>query len=379
MKSCLASLLLTVDASACNVAAFLSPKKGHQRFVHSSTGPLILKQVYNRPKQLIIQEITSSIAIAGSREENASSSSAELIDTTTHVKNVDGDDGGTKLPMSKNQIKKRKRYEKLMKKKEQAKERKEAKALAEGRDLEAERRLQAEKEKSGEGKKKRDKRLKKRMETANTTFKVCIDCGFEDLMTTKEISSLANQVQYCYAGNKRSENPVYLSASNLGDSSVTFEHLAKVNGFPDQWKSRGFSCSVEPLDKMHDKESLVYLTSDATTTLDHLDDSKTYVIGGIVDRNRLKRTTIQKAENVGIMTARLPIDDHLKLVATKVLTVNHVFEILLKYRQYGNDWKKSLLDVLPQRKGITEVEFSKDEYDEIKSEGNEWTSSVVVE
>mmetsp|Transcript_18635 Transcript_18635/g.28281 ORF Transcript_18635/g.28281 Transcript_18635/m.28281 type:complete len:223 (-) Transcript_18635:389-1057(-) len=213
---------------------------------------------------------------------------------------------------------------------------------------------------------------------ANTTFKVCIDCGFEDLMTTKEISSLANQIRHCYAANKKSENPVYLSASNLGDASVTFEHLAKVNnGFPDQWKSRGFSCSAEPLDKimrMHDKDkdSLVYLTSDATTTLDHLVDSKTYVIGGIVDRNRLKRTTIQKADNLGIMTARLPIDDHLQLVATKVLTVNHVFEILLKYRQYGNDWKRALLDVLPQRKGITEVESSKDEDDEkIKMEGNE--------
>ena len=102
------------------------------------------------------------------------------------------------------------------------------------------------------------------------------------MIKTKEISSLANQVRCCYAGNKRSKNPVYLSASNLGDSSVTFEHLAKVNSFPYQWKSRGFSFSVESLDKMHDKDSLVYLTSDATTTLDHLDDSKTYVIGGMV-------------------------------------------------------------------------------------------------
>jgi len=120
---------------------------------------------------------------------------------------------------------------------------------------------------------------------------------------------------------------------------------------------------------MHDKGKLVYLTSNATTTfLKHLDDSKTYVIGGIVDRNRLTRTTIEKAEKLGIMTARLPIDDHLKLVATKVLTVNHVFEILLKYRQHGNDWKKSLLDVLPQRKDITEVESNKDEDGKNESE-----------
>lgn len=36
--------------------------------------------------------------------------------------------------------------------------------------------------------------------------------------------------------------------------------------------------------------------------------------------------------------------------------MNHVFEILLKYRQHGSDWKKALLDVLPDRKDITEVD-----------------------
>ena len=271
-------------------------------------------------------------------------------------------------PLSKNQIKKRKRFDRLMeikkRKKIQAKERKQAKALAEGRDIEEERRLQFERQKSGEGKRKREERWKERMETADTTFKVCVDCGFEDLMTTKETDSLASQIRYCYAVNKRSDNPVYLSASSLSESSPTFEQLAKVDGFPDQWKVRGFSCSAEPLEKMHDKDNLVYLTSDATTTLDHLDDSKTYVIGGIVDRNRLKRTSIEKADKLGLTTARLPIDDHLKLCATKVLTVNHVFEILLKYRQHDNDWKKSLLEVLPQRKDIREVEDNGKEKEE---------------
>ena len=305
-------------------------------------------------EHLQVTEKKISVPMEASKEQDASST----LDTTNAEKTADG--GETELPMSKNQIKKRKRHEKLLdinkRKKEQAKERKEAKALAEGRDLGAERRLQAERQKSGEGKKKREERWKTRMETADTTFKVCVDCGFEDLMTSKEINSLASQVRYCYAINKRSDNPVYLSASSLGESSATFEHLAKVCGFPDQWISRAFSCSAEPLDMMHDKDNLVYLTSDATTTLEHLDDSKTYVIGGIVDRNRLKRSTIEKAEKLGIETARLPIDDHLKLVATKVLTVNHVFEILLKYREHNNDWKKALLDVLPERKGITELE-----------------------
>jgi tRNA (guanine9-N1)-methyltransferase len=36
--------------------------------------------------------------------------------------------------------------------------------------------------------------------------------------------------------------------------------------------------------------------------------------------------------------------------ATRVLTCNHVFEILIRYRENGHDWKKALMDTLPQRK-----------------------------
>jgi tRNA (guanine9-N1)-methyltransferase len=62
----------------------------------------------------------------------------------------------------------------------------------------------------------------------------------------------------------------------------------------------------------------------------------------------------------GIATARLPISDYLDMVTTKVLTCNHVFEILLKYRDHGNDWKKAFLDVLPNRKGSKEKNNSQE-------------------
>jgi tRNA (guanine9-N1)-methyltransferase len=61
----------------------------------------------------------------------------------------------------------------------------------------------------------------------------------------------------------------------------------------------------------------------------------------------------------GIATARLPITDYLNMVSTKVLTCNHVFEILLKYREHGSDWKKAFLDVLPNRKDAKEKNNSK--------------------
>lgn len=259
----------------------------------------------------------------------------------------------TEKTMSKSQQKKRKRYEKLMaikiRRKQQEKDAKVAKAKAEGRDLEAERKLQEERTKLGEGRRKREERWKERMKDADSCFKICIDCSFEDQMTAKEIGSLSNQVRYCYAANKSSQNPIHLSVSSL--SGTTYQNLAKVSGFPDQW--RAFSCSEKSLLELHpEKSNIVYLTSDSDYVLEQLDDMKTYVIGGIVDRNRHKGLTTAKAKELGVATARLPIDRYLHLCATKVLTCNHVFEILLKYRELGNEWKKAFLDVLPARKDI---------------------------
>ena len=74
-----------------------------------------------------------------------------------------------------------------------------------------------------------------------------------------------------------------------------------------------------------------------------------------MDRNRHKGLTTAKANELGVATARLPIDRYLHLCATKVLTCNHVFEILLKYRERDNNWKEALLEVLPARKDITGI------------------------
>ncbi len=270
-------------------------------------------------------------------------------DQSTNDKNTQKDE----KPLSKSQMKKRKRLEKLMaikkRKKQQAKEAKAAKAKAEGRDLEEERRIQAENAKLGVGHKKRELEWRKRFEaSANSSFRVCIDCPYESSMTIKEIGSLSNQIRYCYSVNKKSKHPLHLSVSSL--SGQTYENLCKVEGFPDNWKDRAFQCSEQSLTEMHtDKDKIVYLTSDSENVLHELDDSKIYVIGGIVDRNRLKCAAINKANELGVQTARLPIDEHLKLCSTKVLTCNHVFEILQKFKDH-KDWKKALLEVLPARK-----------------------------
>ena len=51
-----------------------------------------------------------------------------------------------------------------------------------------------------------------------------------------------------------------------------------------------------------------------------------------------------------LATARLPISEHIDMSTRHVLTVNHVYEILLQQHNVG-DWKTALEIVIPARKG----------------------------
>ncbi|CAO1632813.1 unnamed protein product [Parajaminaea phylloscopi] len=85
------------------------------------------------------------------------------------------------------------------------------------------------------------------------------------------------------------------------------------------------------------KEDVIYLTADTEETIPALEEGKTYVIGGIVDRNRYKNVCLAKAQSLGLRVARLPIDaDHLggkHMNSRQVLTVNQVFDILLGWTE----------------------------------------------
>ena len=81
----------------------------------------------------------------------------------------------------------------------------------------------------------------------------------------------------------------------------------------------------------YDKADLVYLTADSENCISELEPSKAYIIGGIVDRNRYKNLTFDKAVKDGIQHAKLPIGDHVQLKTSTVLTVNHVFDICCEW------------------------------------------------
>ncbi|OWZ21837.1 RNA (guanine-9-)-methyltransferase [Phytophthora megakarya] len=181
---------------------------------------------------------------------------------------------------------------------------------------------------------------------AEEGVKVVIDCGFEENMTEKEKRSLSQQIMFSYGVNRRSPTPMNTYITSLhGDIK---KNLEKISGFHEWQAFTGSSNSYLDLFK---KESLVYLTADSPNTISKLSRDKVYIIGGIVDRNRLKGITYQKAVEEGIETAKLPLDAVVELgSATRVLTVNHVFEILAQFSEI-KDWAQATLATLPSRKG----------------------------
>ncbi|KAH9287641.1 hypothetical protein KI387_031758, partial [Taxus chinensis] len=147
---------------------------------------------------------------------------------------------------------------------------------------------------------------------------IVLDLELCELMTTGEINSLTQQIMYCYAANKKSSSPAHIWLT--GCKGEIGSRLQKLPGFDNWLVEKEERSYIEALKEQ--KDNMVYLTADSENIVEELESSKIYVIGGLVDRNRFKGITMQKAENQGIQTAKLPIAEHLRMTSSQVLTVN---------------------------------------------------------
>lgn len=174
---------------------------------------------------------------------------------------------------------------------------------------------------------------------------IVIDLEFGEKMKLNEVSSLCQQIMYSYAANGKAEVPCRLSLTGcIGDIR---KNLEKHSGFENWLLHREEKSYIDVFEDR--KKDLVYLTADSENVLETLDKSKIYIVGGLVDRNRWKGITAEKAKNQGIATAKLPIGEHMKMLSSQVLTVNQVVDILLQYMDVG-DWGKALFAAIPPRK-----------------------------
>uniref|UniRef100_A0A8R1TJ80 tRNA (guanine(9)-N(1))-methyltransferase n=2 Tax=Onchocerca TaxID=6281 RepID=A0A8R1TJ80_ONCVO len=206
-----------------------------------------------------------------------------------------------------------------------------------------------------------------RMEDSKCKQRVAIDMQFECLMKPKDIRHLFVQLAHAYAVNRRAENPLQFSVVGFSGSQnkVFFD-----NPNNHHWD---VVFTEQPLDAVFEKNEIVYLTADSENSLQTLDNSKVYIIGGLLDHNSRKGHCLKLAKEKGYAHARLPIAEYVMLQTRKVLTVNQVFEILLRYTE-NQSWKKSFLDVIPRRKGI--VDNSVENNGNIERQKNDTTENV---
>lgn len=196
-------------------------------------------------------------------------------------------------------------------------------------------------------------RVRKRFcrDVVPSPVRIVIDCSFESLMPLQDIKKLHKQIQRCYSENRKALHPVQLYLTSHGGQ------LKRCMDEGDKgwvnWKD--IHVKSEHYSELIKKEDLVYLTSDSPDVLNELEDTKAYVIGGLVDHNHHKGVTYRLAVEKEISHAQLPLGNFVKMNSRKILAVNHVFEILLAYLE-KKDWKESFFSVLPPRKGAVPLE-----------------------
>ncbi|KAF7540218.1 hypothetical protein G7Z17_g12257 [Cylindrodendrum hubeiense] len=236
--------------------------------------------------------------------------------------------------------------------------------------------------------------IPKRPTSINVPISLIFDCGFEDFMLDKELVSLGAQITRSYSENKNAPYRSHMWVSGWSGKLATRFHDVLEDKHKN-WKGIEFlegdfiECAVkarekmqtrggtmiEPLQKSLDQsvpwirderdpfpmvepepepkeeyKDIVYLSSDSPYTLDRLEPNTSYVIGGLVDKNREKGLCYKRARALGIRTARLPIGEYMVMQSRTVLATNHVVEIMLKWLQYES-WGDAFLSVIPKRKG----------------------------
>ncbi|KAL3688038.1 hypothetical protein R1sor_014347 [Riccia sorocarpa] len=267
-------------------------------------------------------------------------------------------DGSTRAP-SKKSIKQAQRREtwktqKRLKKKEIQQKKQEGKKekLLEHEERRASmtpEEIEAEKEAARRKRQERTnwfKQKKEKVKEAMTSGQnYVIDLEFCNLMTPQEIISLIQQVMYSYAANGKAQHPGRLTLTGI--QGQIKEALEKISGY-ENWLIHKEEKSY--MEVFQDRTAdLVYLTADSPNLLEEISQSKIYIIGGLVDRNRHKSITLKKAEEQGIATAKIPVGDHLKMRGSQVLTVNQVMELMLGFQSH-KDWKRALKEVVPLRR-----------------------------
>ncbi|KAL4796940.1 guanine-1-methyltransferase-domain-containing protein [Aspergillus venezuelensis] len=220
-----------------------------------------------------------------------------------------------------------------------------------------------------------------------------IDCGFDELMMPKERMSLGQQITRSYSENTKSEFNTHMVVSSF-DKLLKERFETVLHNTHKSWKGIRFVDEdwlhaanqakefmqgerggklAGPFEGKADAKpedgEIVYLSSDSSETLTELKPYSTYIIGGLVDKNRHKGICHKQATEMGIRTAKLPIGEYIQMSHRSVLATNHVVEIMVRWLQ-SRDWAEAFMRTLPPRKGGVRKDVQQDEGGETPQDGD---------
>lgn len=196
------------------------------------------------------------------------------------------------------------------------------------------------------------KALKRRkLECTESKVGVIIDLSFDNLMKEKDRFKVIKQILRCYSINRRSTSPLQFHITSFGER--TKSEISRHNGY-ENWDVK---FEEKPYIEVYAHDDLVYLTSESENLIETFEPNIYYIIGGLVDHNEHKGLCHKTACAQGIKHARLPLDKYIDMKTRKVLTIDHVFEIVLRVVE-GMSWPEALMKVLPMRKGAVVTDAS---------------------
>lgn len=184
----------------------------------------------------------------------------------------------------------------------------------------------------------------------HTDSHLIFDCSFENEMSPIELVSLAKQLRLSLSINRLHSTPFFFHLTSLQPNGRLHKLLLKMiptlhsPTFPIHVTEQFIPDQIA-------RERLVYLSPDSPTLLKEFNDRDVYIIGGLVDKGAKKPLTYAKAKELGIRTARLPLEQFLQWKqSNKSLTIDQMTKIVLEFKK-SRDMRQAVQHV-PSRKVV---------------------------
>ncbi|CAF2719965.1 unnamed protein product [Rotaria sp. Silwood2] len=175
---------------------------------------------------------------------------------------------------------------------------------------------------------------------------IIIDCSFANEYNDNDISSenyyerLQLKIHSCFTLLHRYHSPSFVILCNLFSSNN------------DKWLRNSPYCHATSLSylDLFPREQLVYLSPDSPNTMSEYEHNVIYIFGGIFQKTKHERITLEKAKREQIRHQSLPLQKYLRFSpsANTVLSINQVYNILMTLKHNNNNWFEAL-KCIPER------------------------------